>query len=767
MKSRSLVQRVSQSSSLRRWVPTRRLVSAGYLLAPSKLMQSPAIAFLALVVAVALVLGIWDHVGPIAYQGGDGKLFQTLAATSLRFAPFLEVNILNPLQGLFSPQLPTNVWLNPVYAVFHITGPAAGLNVSTAIAYVAMAIATYAVARVCGFDPAIAIMSGIATIAAFPPFLFIFGLTTQFMVIPATAFTMALWTALLALVIRPPGGVILSGGVYSIVLLYTLYIDPMFFATGLIGHLPFFAVFMLVGGRELIQIRLLALLLAAALLYLFGVVEYALAFVRYTARSYLLSEAFRPADPVYASVLFSNPISSGILYLILGSGWLMGAFFGSALVRVFCIGCIIGFMSLVVMIAVFLFGGFPWPAPAPFYSEIAIYHLYILGGLGGWATAVPRIAQVLGFDPGKRPNVLHLARIVCVALPLVGLGLLFKISPGLHNFYNEPWPEENAVFTQLKALTSFASNPTFRGSVAVVPVSYYTLMTAIDLWRAAVPTLNEYGQMVTPLYHYAGTRIFSGADGPHLNGIFLQNPEIGPLALMGVRFVVTDHEFPELEETGKAVSRWNDADRTVAGRASQWRIYELSNPNLGNYSPTDILRVDSAEDSVGLLKDPSIDFRRQVILSSDNRVPTLVPVQSAKFSVERGQINILAHSEGTSLVVLPIQFSRCLELQGSGEMRLVRANLFLTGLIFERSADAKIEFKFGLFDAKCRQADIADLKKLHLEPRVPVAARSPFTIDSPNQVPVVFAKLAERVSQAAGADTVFLPIFNWIKHLVD
>jgi hypothetical protein len=63
-------------------------------------MQSPAIAFLALVVAVALVLGIWDHVGPIAYQGGDGKLFQTLAATSLRFAPFLEINILNPLQGL-------------------------------------------------------------------------------------------------------------------------------------------------------------------------------------------------------------------------------------------------------------------------------------------------------------------------------------------------------------------------------------------------------------------------------------------------------------------------------------------------------------------------------------------------------------------------------------------------------------------------------------------------------------------------------------------
>jgi hypothetical protein len=131
------------------------------LLPSSKLMPPTAIASLALAVAVALVFSIWNYIGPVAYQGGDGKLFQTLAANSLRFASLFEVNIINPLQGLFSPQLPTNVWFNPVYAVFHVTGPALGLNASTAIAYVAMAIATYAIGRVCGFDPAIATMAGI------------------------------------------------------------------------------------------------------------------------------------------------------------------------------------------------------------------------------------------------------------------------------------------------------------------------------------------------------------------------------------------------------------------------------------------------------------------------------------------------------------------------------------------------------------------------------------------------------------------------------
>jgi hypothetical protein len=290
------------------------------------------------------------------------------------------------------------------------------------------------------------------------------------------------------------------------------------------------------------------------------------------------------------------------------------------------------------------------------------------------------------------------------------------------------------------------------------------------LWRSAVPTLNEYSQMVTPLYHYAGTRIFSSADYFHLNGMFLDNPKIGPLSVMGVRFVVTERGIPELEEAVGDVSLWNSADRTVAGRAYRWRIYELPNPNLGNYSPTKVLRVDSADESLAVLKDPSIDFSRTVILLSNDELPALVPAQSARFSVERGRVNISARSEGTSLIILPIEFSHCFELQGSGGMRLIRANLFLTGLIFERSAEASLTFGFSLFDAKCRKADIADLKYLSLNPRMSTAALFPFAIGSLNQTPAVLRRLAERVSRAAEmeAHTTFFygPISDRIKHLL-
>src|SRR5205807_2350159 len=76
----------------------------------------------------------------------------------------------------------------------------------------------------------------------------------------------------------------------------------------------------------------------------------------------------------------------------------------------------------------------------------------ILGGLGGWATAVARIAQVLGFDPGKRPNVLHLARIVCVALPLVGLGLCLRSLPAYTTFITNLGPRRTRSLPSLKRL---------------------------------------------------------------------------------------------------------------------------------------------------------------------------------------------------------------------------------------------------------------------------------------------------------------------------
>ena len=82
-----------------------------------------------------------------------------------------------------------------------------------------------------------------------------------------------------------------------------------------------------------------------------------------------------------------------------------------------------------------------------------------------------------------------------------------------------------------------------------------------------------------------------------------------------------------------------------------------------------------------------------------------------KLSVIRGGLHVSGRSDGTSLVVLPLQYSNCLRAR-DGRARLVRANLIMTGVIFSGAVDTDIFFDYGVFSPGCRRADFADMKQL-------------------------------------------------------
>jgi len=52
-------------------------------------------------------------------------------------------------------------------------------------------------------------------------------------------------------------------------------------------------------------------------------------------------------------------------------------------------------------------------------------------------------------------------------------------------------------------------------------------------------------------------------------------------------------------------------------------------------------------------------------------------------------------------------------------VRLVRANLMLTGMIFSRDVDTDIVFDYGIFTPHCGAADLADTRKLDLRLSLP------------------------------------------------
>jgi hypothetical protein len=180
------------------------------------------------------------------------------------------------------------------------------------------------------------------------------------------------------------------------------------------------------------------------------------------------------------------------------------------------------------------------------------------------------------------------------------------------------------------------------------------------------------------------------------------------LEFMGVRFVVTS----------KPVDGAGPPAATAAiGDASTAYLYELRDPNVGNYSPTRQTVVATAVEMLERMADPGFNPRRSVLLAEP--VPgDLVPTQRSEIRFEGDVIRFRATSAGRSLVVLPFEFSRCLEIEdlaanSAGNPRLVRANLAHIGVIFDRNADIRIRFRFSpTHNVDCRSRDVADGRNL-------------------------------------------------------
>ena len=85
----------------------------------------------------------------------------------------------------------------------------------------------------------------------------------------------------------------------------------------------------------------------------------------------------------------------------------------------------------------------------------------------------------------------------------------------------------------------------------------------------------------------------------------------------------------------------------------------------------------------------------------------------------RDGYRVSASSHGKSLLVLPFEFSRCLEVKElEGSARIGRADFFLTGLLFDNKLDAELRFRFGPFEnADCRLADLADIRAMGVDSR--------------------------------------------------
>jgi hypothetical protein len=243
-----------------------------------------------------------------------------------------------------------------------------------------------------------------------------------------------------------------------------------------------------------------------------------------------------------------------------------------------------------------------------------------------------------------------------------------------------------------------------------------------SLWVDAIPTANEYSQLVTPQAIYFVHQLFKRDLANDLNWFRPWINTVGgsfpvlfrAFRALGVRYIGGYEPIPHVAAL-EGVPFVSFPRRLPGQPLASWVLYEIPDINVGNYSPTEVITNRSATDIIDALAAANFDFRRRAVLSSELR-DRLVAARDMQLSVVRGGLHVSGRSDGTSLVVLPQQFSNCLRAHDE-RVRLVRADLILTGVIFFRSIDTDISFDYGIFSPECRRADFADMKELGIKRR--------------------------------------------------
>ena len=230
-----------------------------------------------------------------------------------------------------------------------------------------------------------------------------------------------------------------------------------------------------------------------------------------------------------------------------------------------------------------------------------------------------------------------------------------------------------------------------------------------DLWWLDIPTLSEYGQGLSKaLVFYLSNVLNAPADAHDLNFGLPRLANIDILRAMGVRFIITDLEL-----------RANRARMTqvlpLSGGIALY-LYELSDPNVAGFSPLKLSGpISPAELLRRIAAEPAVLESEAFVDSPTAQI--LVPVERSQMVFERGAVHVTARSTGTSALLLPLQFSHCFRVEGPQPdgIKVLRANLIHTLILFERELDLRLRWEFSFWRNRgCRLRDAEDARALGL-----------------------------------------------------
>jgi hypothetical protein len=227
-----------------------------------------------------------------------------------------------------------------------------------------------------------------------------------------------------------------------------------------------------------------------------------------------------------------------------------------------------------------------------------------------------------------------------------------------------------------------------------------------------IPILMESNHFASPFFHLLTTRLLN--NGPILSthaqtALTKFDPRV--LAAFGVRFVVTDTMLGNDEPPRLQID--------LGPNRSQF-LYELSHPNLGNYSPSRVHLVTDATAAIRLMASSQFDFDRDVVLVEQIAKAELVPALKSELTAYRDHLEVSAESTRRSIIVMPVEFSHCLQFHlqsdGADPIEIRRANLEHVAIVFSKSLRGSIALRYGpVTNSGCRLSDYRDANQLNLK----------------------------------------------------
>jgi hypothetical protein len=229
-----------------------------------------------------------------------------------------------------------------------------------------------------------------------------------------------------------------------------------------------------------------------------------------------------------------------------------------------------------------------------------------------------------------------------------------------------------------------------------------------ELWENQIPTLNQYGQLISRRSYFLIKNSFSSNSQSQVRNSINVSKYNNFAYLLGVKYVLTDDAKIMLDKNVKLLQK-------IYIRGEEFYFAELTQTNLGQFSPIR-QNIISSFDSQKLFTDNfqnmmGEDFYVQRDVTEGK---SLVSAKNTKIIFENSKYIIESRSDATSVIILPIEYSNCYKIQNrnpESKVTFFEANWGLIGLKFEKKLEIRLDYQNGLFNSpSCKLATTIGIK---------------------------------------------------------